>query len=536
MTISKVALVTGAAAGIGAACSKRLARDGIAVGVLDLDEERCSGTVAAIDADGGRALALGADVSDRGQVQAAVAKLRAAFGPVTIVVNNAGVTDFTPFEEITEELFDFIYKVNVLGPIIVTQEALPDMKAAQWGRVVNISSSSAQTGAKKMAVYSSSKGAVISLTRTLAQELGPDGITVNTIPPGSVMGTIMADASVSEANVERLVATMPVRRVGRPEDIANACAFLCSEESSYVTGQIIGVNGGRVVTLQTGDADDGVLLPRQRVRRAGPSAPGARVNYPGRQDLSGVKEASELRGRMVVHRCHGRGVAVEALVRALGVDMDRGEHQQASRRKRGRVPGYQVARCIGGEEVQQEPHDQADRSRQVDPGLDALQDRRHLAHITGDDGHPGSALGNPGVQVAEDDRVIVDVGDPGVRDDLAGRFKRAGHRRHPAAKVEELADALARRPGHGAHEELAVLPRDDRDQRSHLDHPVRQGAVRRKVVLAAEEVVIDPRDAGDAWVEFRHAAILGRQPGLRRLSAAYASVGHHFDVASLHTR
>ena len=184
MTTTKVALVTGAAAGIGAACSKRLAQDGVAVGVLDLDEARCADTVAAIDAEGGRAVALGADVSDRGQVQAAVGKLRAAFGPVTIVVNNAGVTDFTPFEEVTEELFDFIYKVNVLGPIIVTQETLPDMKAAQWGRVVNISSSSAQTGAKKMAVYSSSKGAIISLTRTLAQELGPHGITVNTIPPG----------------------------------------------------------------------------------------------------------------------------------------------------------------------------------------------------------------------------------------------------------------------------------------------------------------------------------------------------------------
>jgi 2-hydroxycyclohexanecarboxyl-CoA dehydrogenase len=248
MTSNAVALVTGAAAGIGAACSKRLAQDGVAVGVLDLDAARCAGTVTAIEAAGGRALALGADVADRGQVRAAVAILRDAFGPVTIVVNKAGVTDFTPFEEVTEDLFDFIYKVNVLGPIIVTQETLPDMKAAQWGRVVNISSSSAQTGAKNMAVYSSSKGAVITLTRTLAQELGPHGITVNTIPPGSVMGTIMADANVSEANVERLAAALPVRRVGRPEDIANACAFLCSEASSYVTGQIIGVNGGRVVT------------------------------------------------------------------------------------------------------------------------------------------------------------------------------------------------------------------------------------------------------------------------------------------------
>jgi 2-hydroxycyclohexanecarboxyl-CoA dehydrogenase len=248
MTSTKVALVTGAAAGIGAACARRLAREGIAVGVLDLDEERCAGTIAAIDSDGGKAVALGADVSDRGQVKAAVARLRETFGPVTIVVNNAGVTDSTPFEDITEDLFNFVYKVNVLGPIIVTQETLADMKAAQWGRVVNISSSSAQTGSRKMATYSSSKGAVISLTRTLAQELGPHGITVNTIPPGSIKGTIMADATISEESTQRLAATLPVRRVGRPEDIANACAFLCSEESSYVTGQLLGVNGGRVVT------------------------------------------------------------------------------------------------------------------------------------------------------------------------------------------------------------------------------------------------------------------------------------------------
>jgi 2-hydroxycyclohexanecarboxyl-CoA dehydrogenase len=248
MTTSKVALVTGGAAGIGAACSRRLAQEGIAVGVLDLDETRCADTIAAIETDGGKAIALGADVSDRDQVRAAVAKLRDSFGPVTIVVNNAGVTDFTPFEDITEDLFNFVYKVNVYGLIVVTQETLPDMKAAHWGRVVNISSSSAQTGANKMATYSSSKGAVISLTRTLSQELGPHGITVNTIPPGSITGTIMSDANISEASKEKLAATLPARRVGRPEDIANACAFLCNEASSYVTGQIIGVNGGRVVT------------------------------------------------------------------------------------------------------------------------------------------------------------------------------------------------------------------------------------------------------------------------------------------------
>lgn len=246
----KVALVTGAAAGIGAACSKRLAQDGIAIGVLDLDEARCAETVDAIKAAGGTAVALGADVSRRDQVKAAVAKCREALGPITIVVNNAGVTDFTPFEEVTDELWDFVYAVNVRGPMIVTQEVLPDMKAANWGRIVNISSSSAQTGAIKMATYSSSKGAIVTLTRSLAQELGPLGITVNNIPPGSVMGTIMSEANRDKFQIptETLLSSLPVRRLGEPNDIANACAWLCLEASSYVTGQTIGVNGGRVVS------------------------------------------------------------------------------------------------------------------------------------------------------------------------------------------------------------------------------------------------------------------------------------------------
>jgi len=247
---NKVAIVTGAAAGIGAACAKRLAKDGVAVGVLDLDAERCADTTAAINAAGGRAVALGADISDRAQVRAALSRLREAFGPVTIVVNNAGVTGFTPFDEITDEQWDFIYRINVKGTFIVTQEALSDMKAANWGRIVNISSSSAQTGAVKMAHYSSSKGAVITLTRSLAQELGPFGITVNNIPPGSVMGTIMSEANRARFNLspEGLLSSLPVRRLGEPEDIANACAWLCSDASGYVTGQTIGVNGGRVVS------------------------------------------------------------------------------------------------------------------------------------------------------------------------------------------------------------------------------------------------------------------------------------------------
>jgi len=246
----KVALVTGAAAGIGAACSRRLAQDGIAVGVLDLDEERCAGTVKAIVDAGGKALALGADVSSREQAFAAVAKLRDAFGPITILVNNAGVTDFTPFEQITDALWDKVYAINVRGPMIMTQAVLGDMKAAKWGRIVNISSSSAQTGAINMITYSSSKGAVVTMTRSMAQEFGPWGITANNIPPGSVMNTIMSEANRDRFQIptEVLLQTIPVRRLGEPEDIANACAWLCHEASGYVTGQTIGVNGGRVVT------------------------------------------------------------------------------------------------------------------------------------------------------------------------------------------------------------------------------------------------------------------------------------------------
>ena len=246
----KVALVTGAAAGIGAACARRLAKDGMAVGVLDLDAERCADTVAAIKAAGGMAIALGADVSNREQTFAAVAQLRAEFGPVTVLVNNAGVTDFTPFEEITDERWDLVYAVNVRGPMICTQAVFADMKAAHWGRVINISSSSAQTGAINMLTYSSSKGAVVAMTRSMAQEFGPHGITVNNIPPGSVMGTIMSEANRDRFQIptEVLLSTIPVRRLGEVDDIANAAAWLASDASSYVTGQTIGVNGGRVVT------------------------------------------------------------------------------------------------------------------------------------------------------------------------------------------------------------------------------------------------------------------------------------------------
>lgn len=249
--MTKTALVTGAAAGIGRACSLRLAREGIAVGVLDINLEGCERVVSEIQAAGGKAIALEASIAERGQVTSAVAKLRGAFGPVTVLVNNAGIVDFRPFEEITDDGWDKMFEVNVKGTFIVTQVVLPDMKAANWGRIVNISSSSAQTGTVTQVHYSASKGAIITMTRSLAQEVGPFGITVNNIPPGSVMGTVMSEANKHRfplSSGKNLAEILPVRRTGVPEDIANACAWLVSEETSYVTGQTIGVNGGRVVS------------------------------------------------------------------------------------------------------------------------------------------------------------------------------------------------------------------------------------------------------------------------------------------------
>jgi 2-hydroxycyclohexanecarboxyl-CoA dehydrogenase len=247
----RVALVTGAAAGIGAACAARLARQGAAVGVLDLDAERCARTVADIEAAGGKALALGADISDRAQVTEAVAVLRDRLGPVTIVVNNAAITGHVPFLEMTDEEWGAVITVNLTGTFIVTQVVLPDMLAAGWGRIINRSSSGAQTGAANLAHYCASKGGVISLTRALAKEFGPSGITANVIPPRFITGTIMSDksfgANQQPQGREATIMAGPIQREGRPDDVASAVAWLASEDSGYVTGQVIGVNGGRYI-------------------------------------------------------------------------------------------------------------------------------------------------------------------------------------------------------------------------------------------------------------------------------------------------
>jgi 2-hydroxycyclohexanecarboxyl-CoA dehydrogenase len=240
----KTAVVTGAGSGLGRACAQQLARDGAAVAVWDLNAEGAAETVRLVEAEGGRAKAYVGDAADRGVIADILGKVRADLGPVLVLVNNAGITGFKPFLEITPEELERMYRINLMGPFYLTQAALPDMLAAGWGRVINISSSSAQTGAKTMAHYSSSKGGIVTLSKTLAQEFADKGITVNNIPPGFIDTPMTRGSPI---DVDATAAASPMKRPGRPEDIAAACGFLASEAASYITGQTIGVNGGRVI-------------------------------------------------------------------------------------------------------------------------------------------------------------------------------------------------------------------------------------------------------------------------------------------------
>ncbi|MFV8817580.1 SDR family NAD(P)-dependent oxidoreductase [Haliea sp. E17] len=243
----RVALVTGGGEGIGAATCLRLAQQGRRVAVMGRSRDNIARVAAQIETAGGVAMAVQADVSDRAQVETALAQVRGQLGPVTILVNNAGIEDFTPFAEIDDALWDRLMAVNLKGVYIVTQAVLPDMLAAGWGRIVNITALGAQTGAPNMAHYTATKGGVTAMTRSLAVELGCKGITVNAVSPGFIM-TPMAqraiDMELFAAPPEQILASYPIPRVGEPLEVAAACAFFASEEAGYITAQTLGVNGG----------------------------------------------------------------------------------------------------------------------------------------------------------------------------------------------------------------------------------------------------------------------------------------------------
>jgi NAD(P)-dependent dehydrogenase (short-subunit alcohol dehydrogenase family) len=231
---------------MGLAISRHLARRGERVALLDRDGDAAQRSAEQLRSEGAQAIAAQVDVSDRVAIDEALRKVRSELGPVEIMVTSAGIDEFTPFTEISEEAWERMIAVNLTGTFHCIQAAVPDMLSAGWGRIVTISSSSAQSGAARMVHYVASKGGVIGLTKALALELAPRGITVNTIPPGFI-DTPMARRAEATGNLPDLnavVARTPVRRAGTPDDVAATCAFLCSEEAGYITGQAINVNGG----------------------------------------------------------------------------------------------------------------------------------------------------------------------------------------------------------------------------------------------------------------------------------------------------
>jgi NAD(P)-dependent dehydrogenase (short-subunit alcohol dehydrogenase family) len=247
--VSRVAAVTGAGSGIGLGVAKRLLAAGHRVALLDVDAEAVAVAAKELAADGGTVCAVTADVSDRDAVRAGYDQIRAELGPVHIVVTSAGIENFTPVLDISDETWDRLIAVNLTGTFACIQAALPDMLDAGWGRIVTISSQSAQSGAPNMAHYSASKGGVIGLTKALAVELARKGITVNTVSP-SVVDTPMARKATAAGDfpgIDVIAPMIPLGRAATPDDIAAACAFLCSEDGSYITGQLIAVNGGMYI-------------------------------------------------------------------------------------------------------------------------------------------------------------------------------------------------------------------------------------------------------------------------------------------------
>jgi 3-oxoacyl-[acyl-carrier protein] reductase len=243
-----IAIVTGSARGIGAATARRLATDGMAVAVLDLDEAACAGTVKEIADAGGRALAVGADVSDGAQVQAAVERVAAELGEPTVLVNNAGVIRDNLLFKMTDDDWDTVMGVHLRGAFQMTRAVQKYMVQQRYGRIVNLSSSSA-LGNRGQVNYSAAKAGLQGFTKTLAIELGPFGITANAVAPGFIATDMTAATAervgISFENFQKAAAErIPARRIGQATDVAHTISFLVSEGASFVSGQVIYVAGG----------------------------------------------------------------------------------------------------------------------------------------------------------------------------------------------------------------------------------------------------------------------------------------------------
>ena len=243
-----VAIVTGAARGIGAAIARRLAADGMAVGVVDLDEQGSARTAKEIIEDGGRAIPLGADVADEKAAGTAVQQTVAELGPVTVLINSAGIIRDNLIFKMSAGDWDSVMDVHLRGAFLMSRAAQTHMTQAKWGRIVNISSTSA-LGNRGQANYAAAKAGLIGFTKTLALELGKFGVTANAIAPGFIE-TDMTQATATRQGIDyddwkiAVARDIPIGRIGQPEDIAAVASFLCREEAGYVSGQVIFVNGG----------------------------------------------------------------------------------------------------------------------------------------------------------------------------------------------------------------------------------------------------------------------------------------------------
>lgn len=247
----KVALITGARRGMGRAHALALARQGAKVAVTDIDAGECEKLAGEIRQDGGEALGLKLDVSSKAEVDSVIGETVAEFGRLDILVNNAGIFFVKPALELSEEEWDRTLAVNLKGEFLCAQRAAAEMAKNRWGRIINISSiASGQVGVgfAGAAHYTASKGGIIGMTATLAAEWAPLGITVNAIAPGAIDTPMVSTAQFPEEGMKGMIARIPLKRIGRPEEIAAAVVFLASEESSYVTGATFYIDGGWLVT------------------------------------------------------------------------------------------------------------------------------------------------------------------------------------------------------------------------------------------------------------------------------------------------
>jgi 3-oxoacyl-[acyl-carrier protein] reductase len=247
-TTSRTAIVTGAARGIGAAVAKRLASDGYAVAVLDLDESACAAVVSEIEAGGGKGLAVGVDVSDEAGVSAAVERVASELGAPTVLVNNAGIIRDNMLFKMSADDWDAVMNVHLRGSFLMTRATQKYMIDAKFGRIVNLSSTSA-LGNRGQANYSAAKAGLQGFTKTLAIELGKFGVTANAIAPGFIATDMTRQTAermgiTFEQFLEGAAKEIPVARVGQPEDIAATASFLVRDEAGFVSGQVIYVAGG----------------------------------------------------------------------------------------------------------------------------------------------------------------------------------------------------------------------------------------------------------------------------------------------------